>query len=76
MDIPFAVSVLDDQGPIHCALPVVKVEANVNKHDVLKAESCVTVRNRAGFTEVPCRENLSNGFSALAVTAPSWRLLP
>src|SRR5260221_6527150 len=60
MDIPFAVSVLDDQGPIHCELSVVKVEANVNEHDVRKAESRVTVRNRAGFTEVSRRENLSN----------------
>src|SRR5260370_25321979 len=60
MDIPFAVSVLDDQGPVHCAFPGVKGEANVNEHDVLKAENCITVRNRAGFTEVPRRENLSN----------------
>lgn len=60
MDVPLAIGVFDDQGSHHGTIAAVEVNANINELDVLKTESGLTVRSRAGLTEAPSREQFSN----------------
>jgi hypothetical protein len=67
--IPFSIPVFDYQSAIQDLRAVVKVGADVNKHEILKTKGSIAVGRRAVRAEVPSGEDSAYSFRPLR----GWR---